>query len=206
MLTQAEYEALCWAIREIDRLVFYKGGCVAGVSQRRKHLQLIPVQKEQDQQGFPIETILPDTLPLQPQRLLPLPFSFYQLIAAIPHNLMSSSFSAGDDCHRLYRKILNVIRIGVNVRNGIEYQPAPLLPPSHRRWMMVVPRGRAHYETISINAMAFAGSLFVRNHEEPERIREVRPLTLLKAARIQVRAYSKHQLRPTSETQNLHNT
>jgi len=37
-----------------------------------------------------------------------------------------------------------------------------------RRWMLVVPRRQERYEKISVNALGFAGSLFVRNAAELE--------------------------------------
>ena len=49
-----------------------------------------------------------------------------------------------------------------------------------RRWMLVVPRTREFAGTISINALGFAGSLFVKNDRELESLREIGPMTALK--------------------------
>ena len=48
-----------------------------------------------------------------------------------------------------------------------------------RRWMLLVPRAAEFYKSISVNALGFAGSLFVRNEREMEIIRQQGPLEIL---------------------------
>jgi ATP adenylyltransferase len=50
-----------------------------------------------------------------------------------------------------------------------------------RDWVMLVPRSRERFETISINALAFTGSLFIRNREELQVLETSRPASVLKA-------------------------
>ena len=47
--------------------------------------------------------------------------------------------------------------------------------------MLVVPRCAECWHGISINALAFAGSLFVRDREQLELIRRTGPLSILQA-------------------------
>jgi ATP adenylyltransferase len=49
-----------------------------------------------------------------------------------------------------------------------------------RRWMLAVPRSRERFDSISVNALGFAGSLFVRDAAEMQRLREARPMRVLK--------------------------
>jgi sulfate adenylyltransferase (ADP) / ATP adenylyltransferase len=49
-----------------------------------------------------------------------------------------------------------------------------------RRWMLVVPRSREHFQSISVNALGFAGSLFVRNRAELELVRKTGPMKVLR--------------------------
>jgi ATP adenylyltransferase len=49
-----------------------------------------------------------------------------------------------------------------------------------RRWMLVVPRSREHFDSISVNALGFAGSLFVRNQRELDLVRKTRPMNVLR--------------------------
>lgn len=48
-----------------------------------------------------------------------------------------------------------------------------------REWMLVVPRAREHVEDISLNALAFAGSFFVKSEEQLARLRAVGPAAAL---------------------------
>jgi ATP adenylyltransferase len=45
--------------------------------------------------------------------------------------------------------------------------------------MLLVPRSVEHYESISVNALGFAGSLLARDERELELIRERGPLGVL---------------------------
>jgi ATP adenylyltransferase len=46
--------------------------------------------------------------------------------------------------------------------------------------MMLVPRRAEHSEGVSINALGFAGSLFVRNETQMDIIRTRGPMSMLK--------------------------
>lgn len=49
------------------------------------------------------------------------------------------------------------------------------------RTMLVVPRTRERFESISINALGFAGSILVKTHQELARVREIGPMAILRA-------------------------
>jgi ATP adenylyltransferase len=49
-----------------------------------------------------------------------------------------------------------------------------------RRWMLHVPRARECFESITVNALGFAGSLLARTHDQAARIREVGPMNVLR--------------------------
>ena len=46
-------------------------------------------------------------------------------------------------------------------------------------WMMFVPRAREHFESVSVNALGFAGSLFVRNERELQLVKRTGPMQVL---------------------------
>ena len=77
------------------------------------------------------------------------------------------------ELHRLFR--LACAAVGIHD----ETQPYNLLLTC--RWMLVVPRSHEHWRGISINALGFAGSLLVRNHDELEQLKETGPLAVLKS-------------------------
>ncbi|MEW8221180.1 MAG: hypothetical protein AB2729_02485, partial [Candidatus Thiodiazotropha taylori] len=49
------------------------------------------------------------------------------------------------------------------------------------QWMLLVPRTTECWHEISVNAMAYVGSLFVMNQEGLKRLQEIGPVNLLSA-------------------------
>jgi ATP adenylyltransferase len=49
-----------------------------------------------------------------------------------------------------------------------------------RRWMLLVPRSRESFGSISVNALGFAGSLFVRDDAEMRTLRAAGPMRALR--------------------------
>jgi ATP adenylyltransferase len=75
--------------------------------------------------------------------------------------------------HRIYRELV---------------APWPATPYNllaTRRWMLVVPRRQERYESISVNALGFAGSLYVRNSAELALVRRAGPLNVLRAVTLE---------------------
>jgi len=180
LLSSSDFTALCWSLREIDGLGFYNGGTIAGASQRHKHLQLIPLPLQQGQDSLPIEQAFPPRLSPHITCLDRLPFS--HRIAALPPGLFGSPANAASHCHHLYCEMLAALHIAPRMQQGIAYQSAPYNLLLTRRWLMLVPRRQEHVEGISINAMGFAGSFFVKNVEEQKRLAAAGPLEVLCAA------------------------
>ena len=65
--------------------------------------------------------------------------------------------------------------------NEPERQRAPYNLLVTRRWMLLVPRSREHFGTISVNALGFAGSLFVRDDVEMSALRAAGPMGALRS-------------------------
>lgn len=83
--------------------------------------------------------------------------------------------------HAMYRRLLGMMGIsGVASPEG-DAQSHPYNLLATRSWMLLVPRTREHFETISVNALGFAGSLFVRNVAERELVLRVGPRAVLGA-------------------------
>jgi sulfate adenylyltransferase (ADP) / ATP adenylyltransferase len=49
-----------------------------------------------------------------------------------------------------------------------------------RRWMAIVARSQESFQTISVNSLGFAGSLFVKDQAQMERLKQLSPLEVLK--------------------------
>jgi len=112
-------------------------------------------------------------LPLAPE--VPVPVPTQPLFGRLPFRHAVAPLASLDDLHAVYQDLLG--------RCAIQSPPYNLL--ATRRWMLVVPRSREHYESISVNALGFAGSLFVRNRAELERVRRSGPMNVLRAVTLE---------------------
>jgi ATP adenylyltransferase len=156
LLSGADLAALAQLLEELDWLAFYNGGIAAGASQGRKHLQLVPL---------PLAPEVDTAVPIEP------------LLGALPFR--HAFAPRGPDMHATYRELLG--RCGISAAGADERQSMPYNLLATRRWMLVVPRREEHYETISVNALGFAGSLFVRTQAQLQRVRAVLPMQVLRA-------------------------
>ncbi len=179
LLSEADFRALWLALAEIDGLGFYNGGAEAGASQAHKHLQLVPLPLSGDQPGLPMEALLASDIPTaEPLQLDGLPFR--HAFATLPPDLWRDADQAARTTKRLYRTMLSECGIQALPSEDGERQSAPYNLLMRRGWMLLVPRGREHCEGISVNALGYAGSLFVRNAEEIGMVEERGPMRLLR--------------------------
>ncbi|MGJ3247101.1 MAG: ATP adenylyltransferase family protein [Elainellaceae cyanobacterium] len=186
-LTIRDFEALWTCMTEIDGLAFYNGGKIAGASQRHKHLQLVPVPLSPDGSGIPIETAIRETILAQPPTDSPIGtiktiphFAFVH--AVIPLDPAWSHTSSLEDVasglFMCYRNLLDAIGLRVDKTNPHQQSGAYNLLAT-RDWMLIVPRSQESFESISVNSLGFAGSLFVRDDEQKERLKAYGPMTVL---------------------------
>jgi sulfate adenylyltransferase (ADP) / ATP adenylyltransferase len=163
LLTEADFAALAAVMEGFDGLGFYNGGRDAGASQGRKHLQLVP-------------------LPLAAEVTSPVPLEPLITSEALPFRHAFTPLAHFGEMHVRYRELLG--RCGITALAG-DRQSTPYNLLATRRWMLAVPRRCERYESISLNALAFAGSLFVRNEAELERVRRAGPMSMLRAVTLQ---------------------
>jgi ATP adenylyltransferase len=166
LLTVDDFDALGACLQEVDGLGFYNGGPEAGASQARKHLQLVPLPLAPDSaDDVPMERILGGDGPP----------AFTHAFARIePHASAAAR-------HAHYRELLRLVGISAVADADGDVQSAPYNLLVRRTWMLIVPRSRACFESIPVNALGFAGSLFVRSRTDVERVRGVGPMQVLRA-------------------------
>ena len=169
LLTIEDFAALTACMSEVDGLGFYNGGVEAGASQLRKHLQLVPL---------PLAAESPDEVPMERAFIGGHRPAFRHGFAPIAPHATAAAL------HTLYLELLHRCGISAVAAADGEVQSAPYNLLLRRRWMLVVARSRECFETISINALGFAGSLFVRTHAEQERVRAVGPMRVLHAVAV----------------------
>jgi sulfate adenylyltransferase (ADP) / ATP adenylyltransferase len=166
LLTGEDFAALITCLSQVDGLGFYNGGAEAGASQLRKHLQLVPLPLAPDSADeVPMERVLDGGARL----------TFRHAFARVAPQPTASVL------HALYRELLHRCGISALATAEGELQSAPYNLLVRRSWMLVVPRSRACFESIPVNALGFAGSLFVRSQKDLERVRAVGPMQVLRA-------------------------
>jgi len=173
-LNLADFLAVVLTLREIEGLVFYNSGKLAGASQRHKHLQLVPLPLVPQGLSLPISPWMTDVCLKQEIHTIP-QFPFINAIAACPD---ISSINPLEIAPILLEKYQQLI-----VKTDLDPQksgkPAPYNLLMTREWMMVIPRSKESYKNISINSLGFAGALLVRNAEQMEQLKQIGPLTFL---------------------------
>ncbi len=209
-LTYQDFLALCFCLAEYPGVAFYNAGETAGASQPHKHLQMVA---EADL-AMPVEAAgvasTPSPVPLAPlvdtidtpgvlRTLSQLPFQHRVVRFAA-----SIDGDVSDWAHRLlglYRAMLTDLaldrfdpsRAGEGSR-FLERLPAQATAPYNlvctRDWMMMVPRRRECFETLSINALGFCGAFLVRNESERARLEQVGPMQVLEVTGVPAAASS----------------
>jgi ATP adenylyltransferase len=183
LLTPHDFAALAACMVEIDGLAFYNGGAAAGASQPHKHLQLVPLPLADDDRRVPIEPLLACApADAGPDRVPGLPFrhSFIRLGPA----MSGDPESAAEMLAEHYRSLCAACGIEGLAQRGALRQSAPYNLLLTREWMLLVPRTRECVDSISMNALGFAGCLFVRDAAQMRLVVERGPMALLRAVAV----------------------
>jgi ATP adenylyltransferase len=173
-LNLADFLAVVLTLREIEGLVFYNSGKLAGASQRHKHLQLVPLPLVPQGLSLPISPWIPDVCLKQEINTIP-QFPFVQAIAACPDICSTNPLEIAPILLEKYQQLLDKTDLDPQ-KSG---KPAPYNLLMTREWMMVIPRSKESYKNISINSLGFAGALLVRDAEQMEQLKQIGPLTFL---------------------------
>lgn len=165
LLTLQDFEALWACMAGFEGLGFYNGGVVAGASQPHKHLQMVPLPLSNSGPLMPIEPLVAaaeTTRVVDTVASLP----FRHVLSRLKPSLMADPLAAAGETLERYRAMLASAGIEPVEDQGQLRQSAPYNLLVTRRWMLVVPRAREFFATISVNALGFAGSLFVRDEKQ----------------------------------------
>ena len=170
LLDADDWLALAACLGQIDGLGFYNGGAVAGASQPHKHLQLVPLPLAEDVDGVPIEPLLASAR--AGSAVVPVPaLPCAAFLSRLDPATLADPIAAAALLDRRYRDLIAAAGIGVLEVAGRLHQASPYNLLVTRRWMLLVPRRRECFGPISLNALAFAGALFVRDPVEAELVR-----------------------------------
>jgi ATP adenylyltransferase len=186
-----DFDALTACMAQIDGLAFYNAGAVAGASQPHKHLQLVPLPLARN--GPPV-AVEPLFAPVREQTggqagdraaILRVPgFPFRHAFAWIGPRCFVDPGGAAARLHALYLGLLTAAGLkpaGAGPSDGEARQSAPYNLLVTRRWMLLVPRSTDYFDSVPVNALGFAGSLFVRDEAQMEVVKRAGPMAVLKA-------------------------
>ncbi len=178
LLTLPDFEAMWTCLAEIDGLVFYNSGKMAGASQRHKHLQLVPLPFLPDEAKIPIEPVIASAN-FQDGIGKISEFRFIHAIAKLNPTWIESPTDAAVATMELYNNLLlNVGLIGNDSINyGQDSRPYNLL--ATREWMMIVPRSQEDFQSIPVNSLGFAGAMLVRNEAQLQLLKDIGPMSIL---------------------------
>ena len=177
-LTPADFEALWACLSEIDGIGFYNGGAAAGASQPHKHLQVVPLPLANEGPAIPMEPLLTAgraTGSIDMLTGLPFAHAFGRHEPGF-----AERSAAAEYLRRRYLAMLDRLALTTACADGETRRAEAYNLLVTRKWMLLVPRAREHFEKISINALGFAGSLFVRNDDEMETIKRHGPMNALR--------------------------
>lgn len=174
LLTVKDFEALWTCMAEFEGLAFYNGGREGGASQQHKHLQMVPLPLAPQGPAVPIEPLLAAAKGGRVPG-----FPFLHAFERLERRLAASPQDAARRTFGLYGTMLE--RAGMEPPAGgpSQRQSRPYCLIVARDWMLLAPRSKQFFADISFNSLAYAGSLFVWNEEQLERIRSHGPMRAL---------------------------
>ena len=178
LLTLQDFIAMWACLAQIDGLVFYNGGKVAGASQPHKHLQLIKLPLTPSGLKIPITPLL-ETAKFKGSIGTLTGMPFLQVFVQFDPSLINSPLTAAEVTLKYYRESLHTLGLldDIGVTSGKPKGAYNLL--ATREWMLIIPRAKEEFESISINSLGFAGSLFVRDEEQMQIIKNHGPMNML---------------------------
>ena len=172
LLTLPDFAAMWAVLNEFEGLAFYNAGKNAGASQRHKHLQVAPLPLAPKGAQIPIEPLLASAKFQDSVGTIPeLPFK--NAIARLDPQL-ASPLKAAQVTLECYYNLLQTL--GLLGENGQVGAYNLLATP---QWMLIVPRSQESFEAIAVNSLGFAGTLLVRNAQQMQLIKDLRPLNIL---------------------------
>ncbi len=175
-LTRNDLGVMLLALAEVDGLAFYNSGRIAGASQAHRHVQLVPLPLVPEA-DLPVSEIVRAALERGDGRA-PLPFR--NALAPVSRRWLNDPLRSTSAMEERYARLLRE----AGVLDEIAPDPGQPLAPYNllmtREWMLVVPRAKEHWNDISVNALGFAGSLFVSNRDSLNAVREFGPMNVLR--------------------------
>jgi ATP adenylyltransferase len=177
LLNLQDFAAMWGCLAQIDGLVFYNGGKTAGASQRHKHLQLVPLPLVPTGPQIPIEPLLASAKFQNVATIPELPF--VHAFTRLDLDWAQSPLEAAEATLLRYHTLLRAVSLENGAKTSGNRQSGAYNLLATRQWMLIVPRSQESFESIAVNSLGFAGSLFVRNEQQMQILKDFGPMTIL---------------------------
>lgn len=173
-LERIDFQALAQILSQHGGLGFYNGGAAAGASQRHKHVQWIPASSDNASllglvRGLPAVSEQGAVL-------------LHPLLASLAHCFIRVDAGPGTNPQDSAVSMLTAYGQACAVL-GLRPDALGLLPPFNLLvndgWMLVVPRSQEHFQGVSLNALSFGGTFYVRDPAQMDALRKAGPLNAL---------------------------
>lgn len=184
-LTLQDFIAMWTCLAEFDGLVFYNAGKTAGASQQHKHLQIVPLPFISPEVPIPIAPLMASASfkdSIGTIANLPFVHAFARL-DSMGDNSPSQAAEATLSC---YRRLLRAIGLSDTESISSNMQSGAYNLLATREWMLLVARSRESFESISVNALGFAGALLVRDRPQMQILKGYGPMSLLQQVAVPV--------------------
>ncbi|HUI67161.1 MAG TPA: DUF4922 domain-containing protein [Nitrospirota bacterium] len=182
LLTMKDLEALWLCMDEYRGLGFYNGGREAGASQQHKHLQIVPLPLAPAGPAIPIEPLLAGAAQ---SGITTIPgFPFLHAFVRLDRDLVNFPEHIAKKTFDLYSTMLENTGLNTPDVSRLTHQSMPYCLLVAREWMLLVPRSKENFENISLNSLAFAGSLFVQSEQQLARLKTFGPMNALRSVTI----------------------
>ncbi|MEM7726758.1 MAG: DUF4922 domain-containing protein [Cyanobacteria bacterium P01_A01_bin.45] len=188
LLSLEDFSAIHLALSEIDGLVFYNAGKLAGASQRHKHLQLVPLPLNSQDGKIPIESLFTNTSSNQTSSNQKVDSKLHQDINNIPslpfvHSFVRWNTNFLESPSKAWEYYCQTLE-NLNLLNPDNKTGAYNLLAT-RDWMLIVPRKAEKFQNISVNSLGFAGCLLVRDREQMQLLKDVGAINILKGVGVE---------------------
>ena len=179
LLRMRDFVALSTCLREYDGIGFYDAGPIAGAKGGHKHLQLVSLPLSSNSTSIPIATPLSnvDASGTRIRNAPGLPFA--HAFGRVSPSLFDGPLRAGEVTYDLYVDMMEMLGMHGTRTDGEFRQTVPYNLLITRNWMLLIPRIKACFQTLSIDGLAFAGSLLVDNQEQVDALRKHGPMSAL---------------------------
>ncbi len=204
-LTAADFSATWQVMQAMPRggLAYFNRGPVSGASQPHKHIQIVPLPLNpsliseinnntdnivQDPPFWPAIAEATTGKPTGGAGATSVSsFPFANFVARIDST--SNTSDMGEILAETHATLVDLAFKAATSKNNTSYDGSEVATPSSnfsyntiatKEFIMVVPRSKEGSGPVSCNAMAFAGSFFVRGVDELEFIKEQGPFKILK--------------------------